>query len=243
MNRNQLKLLACASMLADHIGYFLFPQLHFLRYIGRLAMPLFAFFIGEGCVHTSNRKKYFLTMFLPGVGCQAVYLADDLITVGHLSPSSACWYFNILFTFSLSSLAGFLLNDAVKSKGNKKRRAAYTAAFLLYLAALFALTEYFAYLGTKGCSFYLDYGFCGILLPLAGIPFRDKRKKLAAFSAMLLIYCLVFFPGTPYVWFALADIPLLAAYNGKPGSRKFKYFFYVFYPAHLAAIYLVSILI
>ena len=28
---------------------------------GRIAMPLFAFFIGEGCRYTKNRKKYFLS--------------------------------------------------------------------------------------------------------------------------------------------------------------------------------------
>ena len=33
---------------------------------------------------------------------------------------------------------------------------------------------------------------------------------------------------------------LLAFYNGQAGSKRFKYLFYVFYPTHLAALYLIS---
>lgn len=54
MNRNQLKIIACISMLIDHIGYVLFPDVTVLRLIGRIAMPIFAFFIGEGCLYTKT---------------------------------------------------------------------------------------------------------------------------------------------------------------------------------------------
>jgi len=73
MNRNHLKLIACMSMLIDHIGYVLFPEAELLRIIGRIAMPIFAFFIGEGCLHTRDRKKYFLRLFVLALICQAVY--------------------------------------------------------------------------------------------------------------------------------------------------------------------------
>ena len=43
--------------------------------------------------------------------------------------------------------------------------------------------------------------------------------------------------------FALLCLPLLACYNGKSGSRKLKYLFYVFYPAHLAILYGISMLL
>ena len=51
LNSNQLKILAMLFMTVDHIGAFLLPQYEILRYIGRLAMPIFAFMIAEGCTH------------------------------------------------------------------------------------------------------------------------------------------------------------------------------------------------
>ena len=38
-----LKLLAMAAMLADHIGYLFFPQALWMRCVGRLAFPTSAF--------------------------------------------------------------------------------------------------------------------------------------------------------------------------------------------------------
>ena len=43
-----LKLLAMAAMLVDHMGYLLFPTAMWMRYVGRLAFPIFAFQIAEG---------------------------------------------------------------------------------------------------------------------------------------------------------------------------------------------------
>lgn len=48
MTSNAIKLIACISMLIDHAGVILFPEYPFLRWIGRLAMPLFAFTVAEG---------------------------------------------------------------------------------------------------------------------------------------------------------------------------------------------------
>lgn len=244
MNRNQLKLFACLTMLIDHIGYFILPQITVLRCIGRLAMPVFAFFIGEGCIYTSNRKKYFLSLFILASACQVVYVIEDIVTAGKLTLSSDCWYFNIIFTFAFSALAGFFLNDTTSALKEKKNFIRPALFFIIITAVFCGLTIYFSYLETQGSSLYFDYGICGFLLPLSVIPFRDnKYLKIGAFSVMLIIYCLDFMRSMPYVWFALLTIPLFIIYNGRPGSKKFKYFFYIFYPAHLGAVYLLSMLI
>lgn len=52
---NQLKLLALIAMTCDHVGLQLLPQFIILRIIGRLAAPLFAYMIAEGCRYTHNR--------------------------------------------------------------------------------------------------------------------------------------------------------------------------------------------
>ncbi|EQB85895.1 hypothetical protein M918_16975 [Clostridium sp. BL8] len=43
-----LKVLACVIMLIDHVGAIFFPKLWGLRVIGRLAFPIFSFFISRG---------------------------------------------------------------------------------------------------------------------------------------------------------------------------------------------------
>lgn len=67
-----IKLLAMVSMIVDHLGYWLYTQglisfqlCHGLRAFGRLAFPLFCFLIVNGCMHSSDRKKYItrLTLF------------------------------------------------------------------------------------------------------------------------------------------------------------------------------------
>ena len=243
MNRNHLKIIACASMLCDHMGYLLFPQAVWLRYIGRLAMPLFAFFIGEGCRYTHDRKQYLLRIGGLAAVCQAAYLVSDLAERGRLTAASGCWYFNILFTFTLACVACFLwLDGAAFARQRKTGPAAARFAWLAaYLAAL-SLFTWFAWRQRKyaGWSLYIDYGMCGVLLPLSTVFFEKKAPRLAAFAAALLVYCVVFRATLPYVWFSLLCLPLLAAYNGRGGSKKLKHFFYVCYPAHLALLYLIA---
>ena len=54
LTNNQLKLIALVTMTLDHIGVVLFPQAQWLRIVGRLAFPIFAYMIAEGCRHTAN---------------------------------------------------------------------------------------------------------------------------------------------------------------------------------------------
>lgn len=60
-----LKIIALASMTLDHLGTALnmyFPSqeilINILRYLGRLALPLFCFLLVEGMIHTKSEKKY-----------------------------------------------------------------------------------------------------------------------------------------------------------------------------------------
>lgn len=245
MNRNHLKTIACISMLLDHIGYFLFPQLTVLRWAGRIAFPLFAFFIGEGCVYTSNRKKYHLQIIILGIACQAVYVIEDIISNGKITFSSSCLYFNILLTFSLGIFACFTVCDIKKclASGNKKDALWGCIVLCIYCLMLWALCIFLWICRKQGDSMYFDYGICGMLLPLTATVYRNRKLKLCLFTLGVIIYCLVFTYSIPYVWFSLLAPVLLLFYNGKSGSKKFKYGFYIFYPLHIAVIYLIDLFI
>ena len=58
MTTFDLKLLALVTMVIDHTGDVLLPQYRWLRYIGRLSFPIYAFLIVEGHVHTKDVRKY-----------------------------------------------------------------------------------------------------------------------------------------------------------------------------------------
>ena len=64
MNRNTLKIIALITMIIDHIGLVFFPEMVIFRIIGRMAFPIFAFFIAEGWYYTKNKKKYVLLLFV-----------------------------------------------------------------------------------------------------------------------------------------------------------------------------------
>ena len=64
MNSFALKLIACITMLIDHVGYIFFPKLWILRTIGRLAFPIFAWQISVGYTKSSNKVNYFKRLLL-----------------------------------------------------------------------------------------------------------------------------------------------------------------------------------
>lgn len=235
MNRNHLKLIACLSMLIDHIGYVLFPQIEMLRIIGRIAMPLFAFFIGEGCLHTKDRNKYFLRVFVLALICQAVYIAESLIT-----GSDNGLYLNILFTFSCSIILCSVFLRLSDDNCLKNR-----VIFIITVGAFWAMDYLFGYISSETeLNISLDYGIEGIILPLFAVISTDKKKKLICFALGLAfvaerLYSLF----TPLFFFAMIPAFLLCFYNGQGGKRNLKYFFYLFYPLHLAVIYGVNMLI
>ena len=207
---NMLKILAAIFMTIDHIGVLLFPRVLLLRILGRLAMPIFAFMIAEGCKYTRNKKKYFGTIFALALFCQIVYFIAD----GSL-------YLSILFTFSLSILTIYAMQN-LKAKND-------TLSCLLFLGTVCAVF-------VLNLVFTIDYGFWGCMLPVfAAIPQGTKYDRHPIPIGMLGVG-LVFMSiaiGDIQGWSLLA-IPLLLCYNGKRGKGNLKYFFYIFYPLHLA---------
>src|SRR4030065_495614 len=82
-----LKIIGIVTMAIDHIGLILYPEVILLRVIGRLAFPIFAWYLVQGYMHTSSLKKYALRLGIFAVAIQAPYYF-----VTHLSN------LNILFT-------------------------------------------------------------------------------------------------------------------------------------------------
>lgn len=221
-NGNFLKLIALISMTVDHIGIQLFPNIELFRVFGRLAFPIFAYMIAEGCAHTKNRKKYFLRIFGTAMICQLFYF----VAMNSL-------YQCIFVTFSLSLLMIFSFDYALKEKSHNARLVAFLALLLtVYLTVFVSQTP------LADTDFCIDYGFFGVMLPFAVYFAKNKTAKIILTTICLILLSLD--SGT-IQWFSLFSVPLLALYNGKRGNLNMKGFFYIYYPLHLAVIYLISL--
>lgn len=103
-------------MAIDHIGFILYPQVIFLRVIGRIAFPIFAWYLAQGYIHTSSLNKYAMRLGIFALVVQApFYIATHVMLL------------NIFFTL----LLGLLAIDCYK-----KRRYVTLAAILIISAVL-----------------------------------------------------------------------------------------------------------
>lgn len=217
---NQLKILAMVAMTLDHVGLELLPGVGVLRILGRLAFPIYGWMIAEGCRHTRSPGRYLLRLGGLAAVCQIVYF----LAMGSL-------YQCVLVTFTLSAGLIFALRRA-RSQGGM-------FAWVLLVMGVLLLAKYLpAWLPYRG--FGLDYGPWGIALPLFVFLGRTAGERLALLALALAGL------GWDYggiQWFGLAAVPLLWLYNGQRGRKSLGRLFYLYYPAHLVAIYALGLII
>ena len=123
-NGAQLKYIAFISMLIDHVNNalitpflngkgFLLHLSNLFSILGRIAFPIFVFFIVEGFFKTSNRKKYLITLLLFGVISEVPF--DMFTSKVFFDP----YWNNIMFTLALCLITIWII-DAVKAKISNK---------------------------------------------------------------------------------------------------------------------------
>ena len=221
-----LKLTAALSMLIDHIGAIICPHISVLRIIGRIAFPIFAFFVAEGCYYTKNKGRYFCNLFAFALITQEVKIAfndnDDL---------------NIMFTFAAGVTIVFIFQKLYAAfKADKPKNSIYLS--LLFVSAVLAVWM-------LNRIFVFQYNFWGCMTPCIiytancienSTCTKIQLKIIMLAAALTAIY---FTYGGVQIW-AYAAIPMLICYSGKKGDRVPKYFFYIFYPSHLAVLYLIK---
>ena len=231
LSRVQIKYIAIAAMLLDHLAAFLltpekYPALIVLyvimRTIGRIAAPVMFYFLVEGYVHTSSRKNYALRLLSFAILSQIPY---SLVRFGKASAGDL----NVIFTLLISFLM-LEVTDRIKSQVIKG-----------LAVALFMLISVFA-----------DWGLLGPLMVWIFYMNRgDKTKQIRdylMFICIQLIGTVFFLICNTQNWYEgicqlgiFLVIPLLQFYNGEPGRKTVvnKWVFYVFYPLHLILIWLI----
>lgn len=221
MNSFQLKMIAIITMLIDHTAAVLIspnqPLYALMRIIGRIAFPIFCYLIVEGFYHTRSVKKYILRL-------SAFALISEVPFDLALFEEGFYWnYQNVYFTLAI----GLIVVSGIHWIRNK-----YT-----YNAIISNLIQFIIVIG--GCSIAIilrtDYSFMGVLMILVFYLYREKKQKLVL---AVFVVALLFGFGIEIIA-TLSLIPIFL-YNGEKGPSGGKYFFYVFYPAHLYILYIIE---
>ena len=216
LSQEGLKLVACITMLGDHIGAVFFPG-SILRIVGRMAFPIYCFLLTEGVRHTRNPGRYGFRLL---VGMVLSELPFDLLFFGGWNWGKQ----SVMVTLMI----GFLY--------------CVTAVRIPGLAHRMLILLPFAFLGEL---LKVDYGGWGVAMIgmflltrgkpgqqsfwLLGISWAISRATVAIGSLKVLLQ--------PFALLAMIPISL---YKGRKisGNVWIQRLFYLFYPAHLVLLYL-----
>ncbi len=208
-----LKIIAIITMLIDHTGAVLFPNIIILRLIGRIAFPIFCFLIVEGYFHTKNLKKYLTRLFIFAFISEIPF---DLALINHVGDYKISYLsnLNVFFTLFLGLIVVTIVDKIILNTDEKLLIKILGTCGIL-LCFIFSII-----LDT-------DYSAGGLCLILILYLFKTEQLKRFIFSGL----CLYSFFGLVEMTGMLAFLPI-GFYNGKRGL-KVKYLFYIFYPLHI----------
>ena len=241
LSGNTLKIIACVTMLIDHIGAAIIAPLveydilpvgmsfdtlnaiyKAMRFIGRTSFPLFIFLIAEGFLHTSSRLKYAISLLVFALISELPY--DYAFYSGlHLENNNVC----ITLFLALITLWSV---DAVSNYFQKRNLNATYAM----VAGIFII------LFTSGTAAFMqsDYKCYGIFLAVIFCFF----KPLFPLNVLAAYFVIASYNTE---WQSFPAFLLICLYNQKQGKKlgRYKYLFYAFYPVHLIILYVTRLLI
>jgi len=217
-----LKIVAIITMLIDHIGAFILlnknefahsQTYYVMRSIGRMAFPIFAYFIANGCKHTKNINKYLLRL-----GIFAL-LSEVIFDIAQKNEINFFFHTNIFYTLFLA-----VLGIAIYEKGKSMKQQ-----WLLLLPLLLSpvvLLYYYPRAIQSGFTFaaglliiYAIAAFC-LASYTAQKDVGEKvkiQRKIIPFLAMLPLLYLSEFLRTDYSSWGVGFIILL--YLANPENR------------------------
>lgn len=233
MNSKILKIIAMVTMLIDHIGSKLYPELDFLRFIGRIAFPLYAFMIVEGVLKTKDIKKYLLKLGGLALVTEPIYNLFQNNTILYLDAQ------NVIFTLLFGALLVHI------SEGSKEKWV--SPVLFLIFGVLCELIQ-------------SDYQMLGIII-IYGFYLSEKTKHktivktvtvtifitlliISSFDGYSLQETLMILPRTN-IWVHLGmyiSVLIISLYNsGYTKMNEFeKWFYWGFYPIHMLIIWMIK---
>lgn len=215
LNGAQLKYIAILSMLIDHVNKALiYPYLdggillkvsNLFDILGRIAFPIFIYFVVEGFFKTRSRKKYLMNLLLFGVISEVPF---DLFTTGQFLEAN--WN-NIMFTLAMV-LAMIWGIDCLKGKMEKLPKGLWYVVSIVIVAIMCL----------AAMNLGVDYEHHAILIGYFLYLFHER---------MMIAILLSYLSMIKEPW-ALLGFGMLLTYNGERGKQN-KWLNYLFYPGHL----------
>lgn len=228
-----LKLLACLFMFIDHLGYGLLRfyiqnnQYIFLpstidnlkklyeimRGVGRLAFPIFCFLLVEGFIHTKSVLKYALRLLILAIVSELIFDLTFFKSTAYLDHQ------NVMVTLLLGLLTIWAIDYSLKIPG--------LSDFLKFILVISIGASAMEIASLIKC----DYNYHGILsIILLYITRTAPPVNLLVGAAS-------------FSWEKYAPSSFLLMYfydESKKPSKKYRLFFYLFYPVHLLLIFLIA---
>lgn len=205
-----LKLIAIIAMLIDHVGIIFFPESSFMRILGRIAFPIFAYHIAKGYGYTSSKLNYISRLLTFAAISQIPYML--LLQTYNL---------NILFTLLLSLLL-------ISCIHYKKWHMIILIGFIIIMPKYLQLPS-FEYTWYGLITPVIFYFFADskkkivIYQSVLTIAFViSESVALIQLFAIIGIFLCLYFPVNQFKIYLN------------------KFFFYWFYPAHLTILFIFS---
>lgn len=207
-----IKILACIFMLIDHIGALFFPEIEALRFIGRLAMPMFAYCIAKGVETTHDKVKYFKRVLIIAIIALVPYC---IMIKGFILNICFLWCFTIIF---------FILKDKIQ---DEKTLIFTILAFVIMIA----------YMPIE----YTFYGFLYVIITYKYIHHKKRYLFLIHWTILHVIYACVDIQSALIQLYTLpaifiCDISEKAGLEKKPIKNIVIQYFY---PAHMVILLLI----
>lgn len=198
-----------------------------MRYIGRMAFPIYCFLLVEGFLHTSSVAKYVLRLFMFALISEVPF---DLAIAGQWWSLD---YSNVFFTLGIGLVLIWILSYIEKfyEFWNEKHGDDFIGKLIYIVIAGFVSVFMGAF---ADIVLKTDYGMAGVFAIAVLFLLRQMREVAYVGAVMLLS---VMSSNTEIL--ALLMLIPLCRYDGTRGKTINKYAFYAFYPVHLFVLALI----
>lgn len=252
MSANQIKWLAMVAMVIDHVAWLFLDSQTLLaeicHTIGRLVMPVMAYFIASGFLLTKHQGRYFARLLVCGIISQPIYMYFN-----HLMGNEG-YYGNIILAFALCiavlwGVDWYATQIEEATRQNQMRviglGGALMTGVLILVEEIFYTDRHWHIFGHDVWFWGLEYDM-GLILTVvylwSCLRFgMSKSVQLVGMLMMLIATNLVEYGmlsppvglGFMNVGWLLA-VALLWLYSGQKGKQTGgRWVFYYFYPCHL----------